>query len=543
MSRLLRTALLILAIAATVRLLILATGAVSFHSDEAVVALMARHMLQGEFPTFFYGQAYMGSLDAALIAVGFALFGQSVLTIRLVQFALYLGVVASGMFAAYRLSGRERVMMVAGLVLALPPVLLAIYSSATLGGYNETLIFGNLLLGLGYDASHEHRRSAWRWALMGLIGGLAWWTNGLIVLYAAPVALLLLFRLFRPFPQADSPPSPGIRVGLVGLALVAFFVGSAPWWIFNVQHEWAALAFYIDSDGVTGFAGTEIAPLPIPDRLIGLFFLGIPALTGLRFPWQPAYFLAPLGVAALAVDALAVFRLARPRRTSDGGYPLKPDASGLLLAMFGLFVVIFLASKFSTDPTGRYFLPLLTVLAIALGALAASLPVRGTLAWAAPGLLALVLGYHTLGVVSAARVEPGLTTQFFLPSHIPHTHDQALIDFLDDHRLYHGYTQYWVSFRLAFLSGERMQYSAALPYKASLDYTPADERYPAYRVATDESENIAYIVANVEEVNDALRRAFAAQDITYETEVIGPYTVYYDFAPVIPRPPLNLTVE
>jgi hypothetical protein len=35
-----------------------------FNSDEAIVGLMARHMLQGERPLFFYGQAYLGSLDA-----------------------------------------------------------------------------------------------------------------------------------------------------------------------------------------------------------------------------------------------------------------------------------------------------------------------------------------------------------------------------------------------------------------------------------------------------------------------------------------------
>src|SRR5438128_2438006 len=71
----------------------LAAGAVSFNSDEAIVALMARHILQGERPIFFYGQAYMGSLDAWLVAGSFSLFGQTILAIRLVQIALYLGTI------------------------------------------------------------------------------------------------------------------------------------------------------------------------------------------------------------------------------------------------------------------------------------------------------------------------------------------------------------------------------------------------------------------------------------------------------------------
>src|SRR5574341_1086774 len=66
-------------------------GAVPFNADEAIVALMARHILQGERPLFFYGQAYMGSLDAWLVAMGFAVLGQKVWVIRLVQTLLYLG--------------------------------------------------------------------------------------------------------------------------------------------------------------------------------------------------------------------------------------------------------------------------------------------------------------------------------------------------------------------------------------------------------------------------------------------------------------------
>ena len=84
----LRDLIMILLIAAIGRLLLLASGAVSFHSDEAVVALMARHINQGARPVFFYGQAYMGSLDAWLVALGFRLFGESVLSVRIIQSVL-----------------------------------------------------------------------------------------------------------------------------------------------------------------------------------------------------------------------------------------------------------------------------------------------------------------------------------------------------------------------------------------------------------------------------------------------------------------------
>jgi hypothetical protein len=69
----------ILLVAAGWKILLLAMDVLPFNSDEAVVALMARHIMSGARPVFFYGQAYMGSLDAYLVSFGFAIFGQKVL--------------------------------------------------------------------------------------------------------------------------------------------------------------------------------------------------------------------------------------------------------------------------------------------------------------------------------------------------------------------------------------------------------------------------------------------------------------------------------
>lgn len=88
-------------------------------------------------------------------------------------------------------------------------------------------------------------------------------------------------------------------------------------------------------------------------------------------------------------------------------------------------------------------------------------------------IIALVVGYQAAGQVTAATTNPpGLTTQFDLISHIPNDHDAELLAFLDENQLQNGYTNYWVSFRLAYLSNERMQYRAALPYKEDLSYNP-----------------------------------------------------------------------
>ncbi|MCD4686873.1 MAG: glycosyltransferase family 39 protein, partial [Anaerolineae bacterium] len=164
---------LILLLAALLRVWLIDVDGASFDSDEAIVGLMARHITQGEpIPTFFYGQDYMGSLDALLTAGGFVLFGESVDTIRAVQVALYLLTLLTAYVLAQTITLSRRIALITLLLLAFPTPLGALYSTITLGGYNELVICGNLLLLLGWQITVEERRGMWRWALLGLITGI-----------------------------------------------------------------------------------------------------------------------------------------------------------------------------------------------------------------------------------------------------------------------------------------------------------------------------------------------------------------------------------
>src|SRR5690606_16630591 len=109
---------------------------------------------------------------------------------------------------------------------------------------------------------------------------------------------------------------------------------------------------------------------PPGQRALGLLLIGLPALVGLRFPWESGYFLPLIGIPVLLIYAFAIFYLLR------GHNPLKPEARGLVLGMLSLFCLIFVASTFGADPTGRYFLPLALPLGIVLGALVESLRIE-----------------------------------------------------------------------------------------------------------------------------------------------------------------------
>src|SRR5262249_12267036 len=152
-----------------------------------------------------------------------------------------------------------------------------------------TLLLGNLLLLLGWDVTHEGRGSIWRWAALGLVAGIGWWTNGLIIAYVMPVGVLIgvdMWRSYRrsraarkdnqkrpdrqsgavdgalSFPQDNEAQTERAHSGaplqmyivLIGIAAVAFLIGSAPWWAFNFQNDWAALHFYLPSNAPSQFA-------------------------------------------------------------------------------------------------------------------------------------------------------------------------------------------------------------------------------------------------------------------------------------------------
>jgi 4-amino-4-deoxy-L-arabinose transferase-like glycosyltransferase len=621
--------LLVLGVALVARALLLMSGSVSFHSDEAVVALMARHITLGERPVFFYGQAYMGSLDAWVNALGFQLLGEGVHAIRIMQSLLFMGVVASGYHVAWVLSRRVAVAVGTGLLFAVGPVLLALYTTATLGGYNETLIFGHLIVALGYgigaryqvsgvsdevsgaryhvsDGSDQvsgvsdevsgaryqvsgasdqqtgtrylvpgigHQLSTIDYRLstsalaLGCITGLAWWTNALIVIYAAPVALYLLVVFIRARQRS--------AWAIIGLGIVGFFIGSAPWWLYAFQNELAPLRFLLPTGLRGGYVGAELPEVPIADRLIGLFIFGLPAVVGMRFPWEGTFFLAPMGLAVLVIALIGFYRLVRAR-------PLLPGAAPILLGMVGLMGAVFLFTRFSSDPSGRYFLPLTLPFFLAISALAfparthpglkADLTTeaqrsqsvedieppnrqerqvfqgRGTgreaLMRALPvALVGVVLVYFAAGQISAARGPLGLTTQFNTETHLPNTDDAALIEWLLANDLRHGYTNFWISFRISFLSSEGIQLSAALPDTSRLRYTTAFERYPPYRAATDAAERVAYITAGVPGVDAGMEAWLTAEGIAYRTQQIGIYRVYYDFAPQAPRPPVPFATQ
>src|SRR6058998_3942543 len=70
---------------AAARFAILLTSQTHVHSDEAIIGLMGKHILEGRyFPFYMYGQPYNAGAawEAYLAAIAFALFGVGVISLK-----------------------------------------------------------------------------------------------------------------------------------------------------------------------------------------------------------------------------------------------------------------------------------------------------------------------------------------------------------------------------------------------------------------------------------------------------------------------------
>ena len=495
---------------------------VPFNADEAVVALMARHILEGARPVFFYGQAYMGSLDAWLAAGGFAIFGQHLWVIRLVQAFLYAGVLLSTARLGREIFHSARAGALAALLLAIPTVNVTLYTTASLGGYGEALLIGNLLLlsSLSLRRHIEQGHPALvAWLGWGFLAGLGLWAFGLTLIYSLPAGLYLLFWLQRGL-RTRSMRWRGLAAALTSV-LLGFCLGAAPWLAYAAQNGIRALLAELGGGAI---AGVEQLPwlLKVFQHTINLFLLGFTVAFGLRPPWSVDWLAWPLLPLALIFWMMVVAWMLVEARRRDAARPER-----LLLAGVGLTLVLaFIFTPFGADPSGRYFVPLAIPLALFGGALLEEMGKRK--AWLAPALLGLALAFNLWGTLQCAlRYPPGITTQFYAPTQVDHRYDQALMDFLQLHGETTGYTNYWVAYPLAFLSNEELIFVPRLPYHPDMRYTSRDDRYPPYTTLVAAASRTAYITTHNPTLDDVLRAGFTRLGVTWQEAKIGDYQIYY----------------
>jgi hypothetical protein len=290
----------------------------------------------------------------------------------------------------------------------------------------------------------------------------------------------------------------------------------------------------------SAIAGASPAQLSsaVVSHLANLVLFAPTVVLGVRPPWSVSPLGMPLAPIAVILWVVAVGLGLRRASWPASGLVGRTLLLGTALALLAGFLL----TPFGADPSGRYFLPLAVPLSI-IGAagIQAGRQLSGR-SWplaVAAALLAFALWTN----LEAAAAEPGLTTQFDSSTVFDHAHDAELADFLLDQDASAGYTTYWVSYPLAFLSQERLVYLPHLPYHSDLRYTSRDDRYAPYRDVVAAERRPTYITARQPWLDAVLRDGLYSLGVAFEETTIGDYHVFHDLSQTVRPADLGLGAE
>jgi 4-amino-4-deoxy-L-arabinose transferase-like glycosyltransferase len=216
--------LVILAIAAVSRFVILFASQTHVHSDEAIIGLMAKHIREGRsLPFYMYGQPYNAgaAVEAYLAAAAYGLFGVGVLPLKFVIVGLSLVCLTLFYGMAYQFYGR-RTALFACVAFAVFPSLVKWHFQVR--GYTPYFLSLPILCGLclWIDAATVRKDS--RTFLFGLVAGLSVMCLELALFPVAALSALLAVRRKLSLKSA--------AIGLVGFA-----IGYAPAVGYNLMHH------------------------------------------------------------------------------------------------------------------------------------------------------------------------------------------------------------------------------------------------------------------------------------------------------------------
>ena len=552
-------------------------------SDEGTMGLMALHITHGAHPVFFYGQTYMGALQAYLGAALFTLFGASVFTLRLgllLLFMLFLAV----MYALVRRLYDHRFALFSLALLALggpeilKPQLLA------LGGYPETLLFGALslllALWLAFDA-RSNRHTRWlrlaAYAAFGATLGLGWWSDPLVLPFLVAATLLLVVCCARDLHWG----------GLAAVAL-GLLTGLAPQIAYSLAHPGemgatAVAAFQPQGVGTLaqlparlGLQALGTALISFPDITsvgwvcpMALDHAGIPssgsalgtfACAGLRGGWSLGAL--ALGGIATAVTLQALCGLRATKQSSgesesapashafaDGPSPRRGGGRGrglslardwsdddhraaviqfgrlALLVGGGLTLVMYLISPAAIPPGhARYLIGIAIALPAILYPLwvAATVPRLDAKAPRRSWIRQVLVSRLCLGLVLLTLAGGVVATYRQTPAtHAQYAADQALARDLERLGIRHLYTDYWTCYKVAFLTREKITCAVL---GSSLE--PGNNRYPPYVAAVANDPHAAYVFPSDSLQTAALIAKAATPGWRYRQVSLDGYVAY-----------------
>jgi hypothetical protein len=315
-------ALIIIALATLLRVFLIALGWPHSNSDEGTMGLMAMHILNnGEHPIFFYGQNYMGTLEAYLGSAFFYLFGISVFSLRLGS-VLFFVLFLINMYLLTSLLYSKKLALFTLIILSLGSSIMLDTELVALGGYPELLFFGSLSLllaswlAISHDRYSSQCKKLWRfiaYTCWGLVGGLGFWSDFLMLVFILLSGLFLLLFCWKE-----------LLNGAILFIILGLVIGALPLIVYNLNapsnlNTFAVLQ-YLHNNG-----SLQLDQMVVHDHIpFG------PQLRGTLFTTLPA----TIGGSPFCFDAYTHFRLAGYLGTESTSCSIAHSNMGQVLSAF-----------------------------------------------------------------------------------------------------------------------------------------------------------------------------------------------------------------
>src|ERR1051325_1120833 len=441
-----------------------------FNSDEAVNALVMKHMIEGrEFSFFNWGTTYYGIVEG-LFAVPFvAAFGYSPLAFKLSALIGFLILQVSFFLLGLRLYGASAGIAAVAFLSVLSPMLI-VWSTMASGGY--CLIVGRGAITVLYGLNVARRPSVARAAVLGWLLGFGLYIYQLYFVYLATFAVVLILmgacqlaqpagrarvrRLLKTFEAAQS-----VKVLLVFAG--GFAVGWAPTIIAHLRGLAVSKqpSYELAVPGVIGANAEQLVKRCIP-ALFGVNPFGGAELlnrSGPSFPlWAEVFYLS-FFLAAWLWGVWSVLR-------RDGRRERIVPAVLALLPVVN--VLLFILSPNPQDTLShRYLLPSLTSLTVLAGGMVVRI-------WGRSRVCALVLAC-LVTAFGLSKSAAWLVSQNYLTSSLQlvrkHEPLDDVLDLLRREGVRGAFGDYWTAYKATFLSREEITMASIRIWDRNPDMT------------------------------------------------------------------------
>jgi hypothetical protein len=479
----------------------LITGKIAFDSDEAVEGLMARHVLTGELPAFFWGQAFKGVPEVYASAGAFALFGSSVIVLKSVTLAFFAAYVALNFLLVDKLMSRGTA-VASSLLLVLAPPALVFWSLDASAEYVLVMLLGTTLLLLTLPGRESGQGDLPVPSFgVGLVVGLGLWIHQLFSVYLVPLVWLGVIRpdwwRRREFGRPNM-----VVLGLMAVAGLYLILGI-------VAFVTGGFSFRLGSISISATAPQKMARIAAGvGALAALLHLTTHMNLARLRVWATRYWRAGAGFVVGYLPVLLYSILIEPARAPARVADLRdlwhaaPDLFGNIVPILAGFKIAtterlplpLLAAVPGVAALGAYlwstrrrvtreFFPLFVVfvpaLFLASGAYLDTQSYRYLIVWYAGlvvawagGSVALSSGRPAIaGALVAAIMAVHAWQQIIWYRKLgPDTQSFATLECLRRNGIKGGFAEYWTAYKLTFLSNEEI---IVVP-------TDGIDRYPKY---------------------------------------------------------------